>query len=266
MRRGEVFWGIILIILGGLFGLKSAGYLRGDIFGWFWPLFIVAIGLWILIGGGARRESGDLTEPFSIPLQGAKEAELRIDHGVGRISIRPGANSGDFLTGTKGVGMNQSARLVGDRLQVKIDAGPSFIPFMGPHGGIWEYRLDGGTPTQMVIHSGASRVDLELADLTVTRLEFQGGASNLNLTLPARVGSFVSQIEAGAASIEVRVPKGVGLHLQATSIGSLNVDETAFPRRAPDTYESPDYEAATARADVKIDGGATSVRVVREAV
>jgi hypothetical protein len=265
MRRSEVFWGIILIVLGGLFGLKSAGYLTGDIFGWFWPLFIVAIGLWILIGGGTRRERGDLAEPFSISLQGAKEADLRIDHGAGRIDIHPGANSGDFLTGTKGVGMTRSAQLVGDRLHVKIEAGPSFIPFMGPHGGVWEYRLDAGTPTQMVIHSGASRVDLDLADLSVTRLEFQGGASSLNLTLPARVSSFVSEIEAGAASIEVRVPKGVGLRLRATSIGSLNVDETAFPRRAPDTYESPDYDAATARADVKIDGGATSVRVVQEA-
>jgi hypothetical protein len=120
-------------------------------------------------------------------------------------------------------------------------------------------------PTQMVIHSGASRVDLDLADLSVTRLEFQGGASSLNLTLPARVSSFVSEIEAGAASIEVRVPGGVGLRLRASSMGSLNVDETDFPRRGPDVYESPDYEAAAVRADVRIDGGATSVRVVREA-
>jgi hypothetical protein len=265
MRRGEVFWGIILIILGGLFALQSAGYITGDIFGWFWPLFIVAIGVWILIGGGVKRERGSVAESFSIPLQGAREADLRIDHGAGRISIGPGATAGDFLTGTKGVGMNQSAQLVGDRLQVKIEAGPSFIPFMGPHGGVWDYRLDANTPTQLVIHSGASRLDLDLATLSVTRLEFQGGASNLNLTLPARVGSFVSEIEAGAASIKVRVPKGVGLRLHAKSIGSVNVDETAFPRRGPDTYESVDYEAANARADVRVEGGATSVRILQEA-
>jgi hypothetical protein len=265
MRRGEVFWGFILIILGGLFALRSAGYIAGDIFGWFWPLFIVAIGVWILIGGGVRRQTGALAEPFSIPLQGATEADLRIDHGVGRISIGPGANAGDFLTGTRGVGMNQSVQLVGDRLQVKIEAGPSFIPFMGPPGGIWEYRLDGNVPTQLTIHSGASRLDLDLTELSVTRLEFQGGASNLNLTLPARVSHSVSEIEAGAASIEVRVPRGVGLRLHATSVGSLNVDEAAFPRRASDMYESADYETAATRADVKIDGGATSVRVIREA-
>jgi hypothetical protein len=265
MRRGEIFWGAILIILGGLFALKSAGFITGDIFGWFWPLFIVAIGVWILIGGGTKRERGDVVEPFSIPLQGAKEAELRIDHGAGRISIAPGANPGDFLTGSKGVGMNQSAQLVGDRLQVKIEAGPSFIPFVGPHGGIWEYRLDPTIPTQLKIHSGASRLDLDLSDLAVERLEFQGGASNLNLTLPARVSTFVSEIEAGAASIEVRVPKGVGLRLHAKSIGSLNLDERVFPRRAADLYESADYETATSRSDVSIDGGATSVRVIQEA-
>jgi len=265
MRKGEVFWGVILIVLGGLFALKSAGYIAGDIFGWFWPLFIVAIGVWILIGGGVKGRRGEPGESFSIPLQGAREADLRVDHGAGRISIGPGANSGDFLTGTKGVGMNQSAQLIGDRLEVKIEAGPSFIPFVGPHGGVWEYRLDTATPTQLVIHSGASRLDLDLRTLSVNRLEFQGGATDLDLTLPATAGSFVSEIEAGAASIEVRVPKGVGLRLHTKSVGSVNVDEAAFPRRAPDMYESADFAAATMRSEVRIEGGATSVRVVQEA-
>jgi hypothetical protein len=245
--------------------LKTAGYLTGDIFGWFWPLLIILIGIWILLGGGAVRTRGQFAEPFSIPLQGAKGADLRIDHGMGRISIGPGANSGDFLTGSGGSGMKHSTRLVGDRLDVKIEAGPSFIPFLGPQSGVWEYRLDPTVPTQIELHSGASRLDVDLTDLAVTRLEFQGGASNLNLMLPARVSRFVSEIEAGAASIELRVPQGVGLRVRAKSIGALDLDQTRFPPQGSDVYESTDYASASYRSEVSIDGGATSVHVIQEA-
>lgn len=262
MRRGEIFWGAVLVILGGLFWLKAAGYLAGDVFGWFWPLFVIGAGIWILVGRGAYSRH-DLTDgSFSIPLQGAKEASLRIDHGAGRIGIGAGARTGDFLTGVKGAGMNQSVLLTGGRLDVKIEAGPSFIPFIGPQGGVWRYQLDSSVPTSINIHSGASRLDLDFTDLQVTHFSFQGGASNLNLALPAGVANTLVDIQAGAASIELRVPEGVSLRLRARSVGSLNVDESRFPRRDVDVYESRDYDSAQHRAGVTVEGGATSLRVV----
>ena len=262
MRRGEIFWGALLVILGGLFWLKTAGYLTGDVWGWFWPLFIIAAGVWILVGRGTYPRRGWADESFSVPLQGAKEASLRIDHGAGRINIGAGASSGDFLTGVKGVGMNQSVELRGGHLDVKIEAGPSFIPFIGPEGGVWRYQLDASVPTSINIHSGASRLDLDFTDLQVTRFSFEGGASNLNLTLPARVQNTLVDIQAGAASIELRVPEGVSLRLRSKSAGSLNVDESRFPRRDPDMYQSADYDSAQHRADVSVQGGATSLRVI----
>jgi hypothetical protein len=252
----------MLVVLGGLFFLKTAGLLTGDVFGWFWPLVVIAAGIWILVGRRPYARHEPLAANFSIPLDGATEASLRIDHGAGQVNIGAGAGSGNFLSGASGAGMNKSVVRSGSRLDVKIEAGPSFIPFLGPEGGVWQYQLDASVPTNIEIHAGASRLDLDFTELQVTRFSFQGGASNLNLTLPARVASALVEIDAGAASIELRVPEGVAMRLRAKSVGSQNVNESRFPRRDTGLYESADYDTASHRADVTIDGGATSLRVL----
>jgi hypothetical protein len=261
MRRGEVFWGSLLVLLGLLFFLKAAGFLTGDVLGWFWPLFIIAIGAWILLGGFMMRADFEKAEKFSIPLQGTKEASLSIDHGMGHIDLRAGASGGDFLTGIAGSGMNRSSRLNGDKLDVRIEAGPSFIPFIGPEGGVWQYRLNPEIPTTLVIQAGASRLDLDLTDLRVTYFSFDGGASNLNLTLPAHVENTAVDIEAGAASMDVKIPHGVAVRIRIKSVGSLDVDESRFPRREEGFYQSVDYDSARYRAELTVEGGATSIKV-----
>ena len=261
MHRNELFWGSLLVLLGVLFFLKAAGLLAGDVFGWFWPLFIIILGIWILAGGFFFRARYENAEKFSVPLQGAKEAALSIEHGAGRIELLSGANAGDFLTGIVGVGMNRSTSLNGEKLEVKIDAGPSFIPFIGPEGGTWQFRLNPDLPTTIKIEAGASRLDLDLSELQVTYFSFEGGASKVNLTLPGHVENSLVDIEAGAASIDIKVPEGVALRFRAKSFGSLNIDESRFPLRGERIYQSPDYDTAKNHVEVKVEGGATSLKV-----
>ncbi len=264
MRRGEIFWGSLLVLLGVLFFLHADGYLSGDVFGWFWPFVVIAIGVWILMGSSMGRANFNSAEKFTIPLQGAREARLEINHGAGQIDLSAGANEGDFLTGMAGVGINQSSHLDGDKLEVEIDAGPSFMPFIGPEGGVWQFRLNSDLPTSLDIDAGASRLNLDLRDLQIKYLSFDGGASYIILTLPARVENMVADLEAGAASIDLNVPQGVGLRLRLKSVGTLKIDESRFVPREGRTYQSADYDTAMYRAEVTIEGGATSIRVSSE--
>ena len=71
----------------------------------------------------------------------------------------------------------------------------------------------------------------------------------------------VAELEAGAASIELNVPQGVGLRLRLKSVGSLKIDETRFVLRDGRIYQSADYDSAKYRAEVNIEGGATSITV-----
>jgi hypothetical protein len=262
MRRAELFWGPVLILLGVLFLLSQLGYIQGDVLSWFWPILIIAVGAWILVGGlQARNARFETAEQFSVPLQGAREGSLTIHHGAGEINLRAGANPGDFITGLSGVGLNKKTQLNDGKLEVEIDAGPTFVPFIGPESGLWEYRLSGDVPLSVKIEAGASRLNLDLSELRVTYFSFEGGASSVNLTVPARLENTLVDLEAGAATIDVQVPEGVGLRFRAKSVGSLDVDENRFPKREGGMYQSSDYDALPYHAEVTVDGGATSIRV-----
>ena len=261
MRRGEVFWGVLLVLLGGLFFLKAAGYLAGDVFGWFWPICVILAGVWILLGGSRSRAAGRSMQTFTVPLQGAREASLQINHGVGRMELRAGASTDQFLKGTSALAMNLNSKLAGQRLEVAIDAGPSVFPFIGPEDGVWTYMLNQGIPTTLSIHAGASHLEVDLSELQVTHFSFDGGASSLSLTLPARVQNALVELKAGATSMQLKVPEGLAVRFRTKSVGSLRVDEGRFPQREPGLYQSADYESATHRADISVDGGATSIQL-----
>ncbi len=262
MRRAELFWGPLLILLGVLFLLSQLGYIQGDVLGWFWPFLVIAVGAWILVGGlQARKARFETAEQFSVPLQEAREGSLSIHHGAGEINLRAGANPGDFLTGLSGIGLNKKTQVKDGRLEVDIDAGPTFVPFIGPDSGVWEYRLTGDLPLSIKIEAGASRLNLDLSELRVKYFSFAGGASSVNVTVPARMENALLDLEAGAASIDVQVPEGVALRFRTKSVGSLDVDENRFPRREAGIYQSADYDGAQYRAEVSVDGGATSIRV-----
>jgi hypothetical protein len=58
---GRVFWGLILILLGGLFLLDQLGRLDfGDVMSTYWPVIIILIGLSTILGNGFRRVGGGL--------------------------------------------------------------------------------------------------------------------------------------------------------------------------------------------------------------
>jgi hypothetical protein len=261
MRRNEVFWGGMLVVLGLLFFLKTAGYIAGDIFSWFWPVLVMAAGGWILLGGFEGRGRLGSTSTFSIPVQGAREATLTVNHGIGRLELGMGEAGEDFLTGNSGAGLTHSSRLVGDRLEVSIDAGPSVFPFLGPDSGSWGLSLNPSVPTQVKLNAGASDLDLDLRNTQVTRFDYEGGASRLKLTLPAAVDRFISRIETGASSIELRVPDGVAARFSLSGPGSSTIDQARFPSIGHGVFQSPDFESAPRRAMVTIEGGATSIRV-----
>lgn len=259
MRRGGIFWGLILIALGGLFFLQTSG-LISDVFGWFWPIFLILLGIWVLVGRMMPPSASK--EDFSIDLQGAKQVALDLDHGAGSVQLTSGAPAGVAVTGAKGEGIEFKSKLVGDRLDVDIDAGPGFIPFLGPDGGVWRFQLGQGVPTTLDVDAGASSLDFDLNDLNITNMKFDLGASTLKLKLPASAGYTRVDIDSGAATLDLNVPQGVAVRLRMTvGASTLNIDETRFPMQSSGFYQSADYESAANKVEINVDGGANTVKV-----
>ena len=67
-HQGRIFWGLILVVIGGLFLLdRLGGFDFGYLISTYWPVIIMILGLSILIGNRFRRPFGGL---FIIALGG----------------------------------------------------------------------------------------------------------------------------------------------------------------------------------------------------
>ena len=260
MRRDNIFWGTALILLGVLLFLQIQGYI-GNIFPYLWPLALILLGGWIILGV-YWKPANIPEESFSIPLGAAQSVEYHFSHGAGQLEINGGAPAGQALVGTSATGMNQKSQLNGDRLDVRVEAGPSFVPFIGPSQGVWRFQLTREIPSTLIVETGASSVTMDLKDLPVRRVELKTGASSSNITMPER-GVSLLDIEAGAASVRVVVPPTTAARIRMEeSVSSIHVDTDRFPRLSSGIYQSSYYDSATDRTDINIEGGLGSVTVV----
>ena len=260
MRRDNLFWGTALILVGVLFFLQTQGYIR-NIAPYLWPLALILVGGWIILGVYWRPALSE-EETFVVPVGMAKSARFRFSHGAGQIEIAGGAPAGQALVGSSAVGMNKHSHLEGDRLEVKVEAGPSFIPFIGPSQGVWRFQLTQEIPLTLIVESGASSLNMDLKDVLASHIELNTGASSSNVTVPAR-GVSLLDIDAGAASVNIRVPEATAARIRVEEgVNSVNVDTNRFPRLDSGFYQSTGYDTASDRADINIEAGLGSVTVM----
>lgn len=262
MRRNGLFWGAVLVLIGGLLLANNLGIAKIN-FAVIWPTILIALGAWVLIGPVVMRRAVE-TEQVSIPLEGATKAHVRLRHGAGRLEIKGGAGANDVASGAFGGGVEYRARMDGDTLKVRMRV-PSdfFFPFpMFNTGGLdWSVALNNTIPMGLDIGGGANDAHLDLTELKLTELRIETGASSMELALPVNAGFTKVRIESGASSMNIRVPGGVAAHIRASGGASdISVDASRFPR-VGDVYQSPDYETAANKVEIKAEIGAGAIRV-----
>lgn len=258
MKRDNIFWGVALILLGTLFFLQQQGIIR-NVFTYIWPLALILVGGWMVLTVYWKPEAS--TEKFDIALQNARSVRYKFSHGAGQFEIKGGAPAGKALVGSSAAGMNENTQLDGDRLEVRIEAGASFIPFVGPSDGVWRFQLTQEVPVTISVETGASQLDMDLTNVLASQIRLQTGASSTNVTLPAR-GASILDLSAGAASIDIRVPDGVSARVRIKEgLTSMNVDTSRFPQLDSRMYQSPDFDTASNRAEINVEAGLGSITV-----
>jgi hypothetical protein len=260
MRRDQLIWGIILLLLGSLMLAGNMGITLpngNSLMSLFWPLLLIFFGAWVLFGVFLRGKVE--SESASIDLQGATEASLRINHGAGEINVHSGASGSELAHGTFVGGMEHKASRNGDRLEVRMRPATDVMafPFFGSRSQLdWDVALNASIPTVLEMNLGANKSNLDLHDMTITDLKLKSGASDTVLTLPAR-GRLNADFEIGAASLTLIVPDGVAIRVRASlGAGDLNVNRSRFPND-----ESPEFETAANAVDINVKGGACSVKI-----
>lgn len=264
MRRNNVFWGLIAIIAGVILLLNSLGYMPDNFWQIFWPSILIFLGLWFLVGPYIFRRSLE-PEQLVIPLEGARQAEIKLRHGAGRINLEALAGGGELLSGSFVGGVEHRLHRHGDLLRLKLKASSDFFfglpPVSGFEGLAWKIGLNPDIPVTLDVKTGASEAELNLTDLKVSELRLSTGASATRITMPARAGFTRAQIESGAASVELRLPDGVAGRIRVKSgLAGVNIDTSRF-HPVGDGYESPDYAAAENKAEINVETGVASVEI-----
>ncbi len=261
-RRGGLFWGSLLLALACLLLFQKLGWIEGNVWGYFWALALMALGVW-LISAYFNRNRPIEGESVSIPLEGAAQGRIAIDHGAGKLVLRSGAPADLLLSGTFSNGLDVRSRREGDRLSVKLRNPPGFWTWNPGSSLDWDIQLNPNIPLQLEINSGASASTLDLTDLQVTDLELETGASSTEVTLPAHAGQTRVKIESGVSAVKIYVPQGAAARIHAQAgLSAIHVDESRFPSQGGNIYQSPDYATAANRIDLDIEAGVGAVDIL----
>jgi hypothetical protein len=266
MRRIALTGGGILIALGAIGVLDALGLIRVSICGLLWAFLLIAAGVWIVWGAYAKVPSWEAQE-VTIPLEGATSA--RVLHGAGRLQVKGGAGPGEAARGTFVGGLEYDAQREGDVLNLNMRvAGQGLAATLLPwrwiktRGAEWSVELNEQVPLTLKIEGGASDNRLDLSNLQVKELHIETGASATKLTLPARAGQTRAEVTCGAGGVEVRVPSGVAARIEAHSgLAEVKVDRGRFARVGSGLYESPDYETAANKVDLRAEAYLGSIEV-----
>lgn len=265
MSRDSLFWGLLLLIVGAIFLGNNLGYFSFDL-RLLWPLFIILLGVYILLGQSyysGRRVEG---EQVILPLDGASEAIVHIEHGAGSLRISGASNKDELLSGTfhnVKATTDKSGNRLSARLRSTLSGGMFWLfPWnWGHRGHEWNFSLNADIPLTLDIETGASDNKLDLSQVKLHKLDLDTGASSTSIILPKAGGHSRVEISCGAASMNIEIPVGVAADIRSESgLADISIDEARFPRSGKH-YISPDYDSAANTVDLRLETGVSSVKI-----
>lgn len=264
MRNGGLFWGFLLVVIGGLLLAQNFNLIPPGVNIWalFWPLALITFGGLLLLrasgGWRARIDSARVT------LDGAARGVLRLHHGAGELRIQSGAAQDELFRGEFGGGLDRRIERPAGEVRVELRTPPDVFPVFGPFpsdGFHWNMLLNPGIPLSLDMVLGASRSLINLRDLKVTDLKLQTGASATELELPAAAGSTRAVIRAGVASVDIIIPQGVAARIHTGGgLAAVTIDRERFPQVGGE-YRSPDFDTAANRLDLDVETGVGALTI-----
>lgn len=276
-RVGRIFWGLLLVLIGGLILASNYGLVSVD---WFnlwrlWPLFIVAIGLSVLTFKGwtgrllsvafvvlalsavtyvlvyapqdTRQTSAyDIT---SQKIDSATTAEINLKTGLGQLDINTAdqvavaqthleSNISNLTNDTTLIGTNQITN-------INTDATSGW-----PVGNVenqLNLNVTRSLPIRLSLNIGASNITADLTLARLQNLDIKSGATKSDIKLGDSEDLTTVSLDSGASSFLIRVPVSSGVSVKLDGVTSNHLDGLI---KKGNTYESANYESATKKINI----------------
>lgn len=128
-----------------------------------------------------------------------------------------------------------------------------------------EVALNSSIPWDIEVRGGASRLVADLRGLRLGSLTVDGGASRLEVILPAPSGSVTVLIDGGASNVAVHHPEGVSARLCVEGgVTNLTFDDRHIGAAGGELdLQSRTYGGAADCYEVFVTGGANNLSVER---
>jgi len=233
----SIFWPVLLIGVGIIWMLGSLNLLQVPslrLLLRLWPLALVFIGLYILIGRrspiigsligigfivlviallflaptlGLEPEGELKTLQFSEPLGGATSADITLDLERYPTTIDSSSNSKMLIEAELDTVTDVSFSASGNQeklIHLEPAGGYGFFGFdwdsLLMSDASWEIGLSPDVPMDLYVDVGSGSAVLDLMDLDLSTLDLDGGSGSTTLSLPASASSYITNIDVGSAS------------------------------------------------------------------
>ncbi len=129
----------------------------------------------------------------------------------------------------------------GNNVTMRINADP-----------IWNFNMD----------VGAASIDMDLTKFKIGDIHLDGGASSVDLKLGILQKTTNLDIETGASSITIRIPKDAGCELKSnTFMTSRNID--GFNKIESGLYRTANYSSSSQKISINVESAISSLDIER---
>lgn len=272
---GNIFWGLLFVLGGGLFLLQSFDVINLDLSAlWrLWPLLIIAAGASILsvrsrwaaasviilviamIGfiaasllGYVRPGLSDVsTQNVDVAQtdQRVQSLNVTVKSGAGTLTIASAEQSPPVKAELESniTRLQQTSTQDGSRQRINISTEGDGNWWAGHYRNDLSVSLTRSLPTNLTIDAGAAQIRGDLEAVMLDTLRVNSGASDIDLTLGAKGDQTDVSFDVGVSSIVLRVPKDSGISLTLES-GMSGSDIPGLQQKSDRYYESDNYDSA----------------------
>lgn len=302
MKTKQLFGGLFFLSMGVVFLLEKytsfcIDYLRIDDL---WPLFLVFLGLIIMfreskfkpylsaLGGvllglvvyaffagvfsfiddeidDIKFSSSHYSESYSPDI---KTCNLNIEGGMGKFIIK---SSTDDLITAKSYGYfgNYDFTVNKGSDYADIDLTPesnhvNFPGFNKSKKSRIEVKLNTAPIWNISLKTGASDSYFDLSEFKVKECLIETGASHSKIKLGDLLDEAKVDVQMGAASLEILIPSSVGCKIDGEMVlMSRDINGFTKHKNGESYYISDNYETATKKIFINVEGGVSSIKVDR---
>lgn len=294
MTVNRFFWGSFVICLGLLWMLSNLGLLPSNI--WYqawrlWPIIIILWGVSILFSrSGVRsfwlsvatlliigivffvftlmfRNEEVVEQTINIKESVSKEVESgRLVFALGAVNFSLSGGSEYLLEGkSETISGVEVINTKDDSIQtIRLNQTPVHNFIFGPnYTNKINLKTNNKLPLSVEIDSGASKIDLDLEEVMLVKLDIDSGATSSSVVVGDKMSEVEINIKSGASSFDVKVPEGFAIRvvnksgLSGNNFGSIGLS------RNGDIWTSSDYDQNENKIDINFESGASSLNISR---